>query len=153
MMRYALLALALLAAPASAQITANLPVTCNASGSICTAATAVTNPDGTLIGTGGTGSSGITRGTITETSGTITLGGTAQTATAANTGRSYISCQNPPTATEPLYYRFAGAASATGNSKSLQPGAEFTYATGFVPTQALSIVAATTGHAFTCWVG
>ena len=51
-MRYALLALALLAAPAAAQ---NLPVTCNASGTNCTQAITVVNPDGTPISAGGGG--------------------------------------------------------------------------------------------------
>ncbi|WP_311271073.1 hypothetical protein [Sphingobium sp. WCS2017Hpa-17] len=46
-----------LSAPAIAQVTANLPVTCTPSG-ICTRATAVTNPDGTNIGaSSGTGTS------------------------------------------------------------------------------------------------
>lgn len=35
------------------QITATLPVTCSAGGSVCTLATPVTNPDGTTIGAGG----------------------------------------------------------------------------------------------------
>lgn len=51
------LAAALLPAPAIAQVTANLPVTCTPSG-ICTRATAVVNPDGTNIGGGGSGGTG-----------------------------------------------------------------------------------------------
>lgn len=57
------LALAVLASPAVAQVTATLPVTCNASGTNCTQATPVTNPDGTNIGSGGGG------GTPTGTAG------------------------------------------------------------------------------------
>lgn len=70
MTRYLLFALTVLAAPAAAQITATLPVTCNASGSICTQATPVTNPDGTAIGSGG-GSS--TRTTAAGTSDTVAV--------------------------------------------------------------------------------
>lgn len=69
-MRYALLALAFLAAPAAAQTVATLPVTCNASGSLCTSATPVVNPDGTNIGAGG-GSS--TRTTAAGTSDTLAV--------------------------------------------------------------------------------
>lgn len=50
-MRYLLAAvLTCIAMPAAAQVTASLPVTCNASGSNCTQAQPVTNPDGSTVG-------------------------------------------------------------------------------------------------------
>lgn len=67
MKRLALLALAMLASPAAAQITATLPVTCTTSGSNCVSAIPVVNPDGTNIGGGG-GSA--TRSTAAGTSDT-----------------------------------------------------------------------------------
>lgn len=39
-----------------AQTVANLPVTCNSAGTVCTQATPVVNPDGTPLSTGGGGS-------------------------------------------------------------------------------------------------
>jgi hypothetical protein len=61
-------AAALLAAPAIAQTSASLPVTCSPATGICVTATPVTNPDGTLIGAGGGGSA--TRTTAAGTSDT-----------------------------------------------------------------------------------
>lgn len=61
--RYVLLACAFAALygrPAYAQVTANLPVTCNAAGTICTQATPVVNPDGTTISGGGGGGGAVT---------------------------------------------------------------------------------------------
>lgn len=46
-----------LALPALAQITANLPVTCNAAGSNCTIAQPVSNSDGSRVGAPGTDAS------------------------------------------------------------------------------------------------
>jgi hypothetical protein len=64
LVRLALVALAgLIALPAAAQVIATLPVTCNASGTNCTQATPVVNPDGTTISGGGGG------GTPTGTAG------------------------------------------------------------------------------------
>jgi hypothetical protein len=60
----------MLAAPAAAQVTANLPVTCNPTTAICVQATPVTNPDGSLVGAGG-GSA--TRTTAAGTSDTLAV--------------------------------------------------------------------------------
>lgn len=85
------------------------------------------------------------RGPLADRSGTITLGGTAQNAMAVNASRKYARLKNPVTATENLYFSFTGTASTS--SDSLPPGYELV-CDSFVPTQALSIYAATTGHAF-----
>lgn len=47
----------MLALALALQITATLPVTCTPTGALCTTATPVTNPDGTPIGAGGSGTS------------------------------------------------------------------------------------------------
>jgi hypothetical protein len=84
-------------------------------------------------------------GSLTDASGTITAGGTAQTALAANSSRRYVLIENPVSATEVLYFSFTGTASAS--SPSLNPGGSFNSGS-FVPTGALSLFAATTSHAF-----
>lgn len=86
-------------------------------------------------------------GALTDRSGTITTGGTAQNAMAANTSRKYASVTNPISATESLFVNDAGTATAASPSYELLPGES--YETGaFVPTNAISVLAATTGHAF-----
>lgn len=86
MLRYAILALGLIACPAFAQTTANLPVTCNASGTSCVQATPVTNPDGTNIGGGGggtpTGSAGTPNAAVVTVQGIS--GGTVVPVSAAS---------------------------------------------------------------------
>lgn len=79
------LALALVASPVAAQVTATLPVTCNASGTVCTPATPVTNPDGTNIGAGGgtpTGSAGAPNAAVVTVQGVS--GGTVVPVSAAS---------------------------------------------------------------------
>lgn len=51
MRKWLIILAALISVPASAQVTANLPVTCNASGTNCVQATPMVNPNGTTIGT------------------------------------------------------------------------------------------------------
>lgn len=87
-------------------------------------------------------------GALTDKSGTITTGGTAQTAAAANTSRKYLFIQNPSTAPGSLWFSTVTTAVAASPSIELVPGASD--ATGvFCPTGAVSVIAATTGHAFT----
>lgn len=89
------------------------------------------------------GSSG---STSTDISGTVTLGGTYQTALAANTARKGCLIQNPTTATEILSVKVGTMATAY----SLPIGATFscTSAGGLIVTDAITLTAATTSHAF-----
>ena len=79
-MRYALLGLALLASPAAGQITATLPVTCNAGG-ICVPSSPIVNPDGTLIGN---------RGATSLATGQASVGTTSTLVAAASPTRKRI---------------------------------------------------------------
>lgn len=92
------------------------------------------------------GSAGASSGAYTDHSGTITAGGTAQNAMAANSSRHYAYLKNPDAATEPLYYSWTGTASAS-SPDVLYPG-DVEESNGFVSNQALSVYAATTGHAW-----
>jgi hypothetical protein len=92
--RIVLAALASLALPAAAgAVTATLPVTCNAGGTVCTQALPVVNPDGTNISGGGGGGGGA----VTAASGSFvdgyspTMGTLADTAYAGSGSGSQIS--------------------------------------------------------------
>lgn len=90
----------------------------------------------------------VNRVTFTNKSGTITVGGTAQSAAAARKGRSYFFLQNPSTETESLWFSLDATAVAASPSIELQPGQS--YESGaVVPIGAVSVIAATTGHKFT----
>jgi hypothetical protein len=88
------------------------------------------------------------RGTLTDKSGTITLGGTAQTLTAINTSRRYMFIMNPPTESERLWINFTTTATGASPSIPLDPGASFVFESLYVTTELISVIAATTGHAF-----
>lgn len=92
-------------------------------------------------------------GTITSASGTITIGGTAQAAVAANTARNYLFIRNPIDATEALWVNLTGTATAASPSVRLDAGDHWEFDGSFIPTNAVSVIAATTGHAFTIWEG
>lgn len=95
-----------------------------------------------------------TQGTLGDKSGTITTGGTAQNAAAINTGRRYLFILNPPAATETLWVSIVGTAVANGEatgSVALAPGQSFVWEGRLIPTNALSVVAATNGHKFTAY--
>lgn len=93
--------------------------------------------------------------TPTNDSLSLTTGGTAQTAIAANTTRKGCTVQNPATATdqgiataENAYVNFTGTAAAASTSFELVPGQTIScapFGTGVI-TAAVSVVAATTGH-------
>lgn len=90
-----------------------------------------------------------------DASGSITTGGTAQTALAANGNRRFLRVENPPSATESLFVRYGGTASvnsSTPDSTELAPGASDEYSSvggnGYCPGGAVSVIAATTGHKF-----
>lgn len=85
--------------------------------------------------------------------GVIAVGGVAQNAMAANS-RKYLFVENPITATEVLWVEPAGAAAvASSPSIGLNPGDSFVMEGSFVGSQAVSVLAATTNHAFTAKEG
>lgn len=92
------------------------------------------------------------RGALTDRSGTITTGGTAQNAMAANASRKYARITNPISATESLWVNDSGTATAASPSEELLPGDQYE-TNGFAPTGAISVIAATTSHAFTAREG
>lgn len=90
---------------------------------------------------------------FTTLAGTITTGGTAQDLIAAASGYVFVSLANPSDASESLFFNDTGA-DCTNNpavDEELTPGMTYIWsATGVVPvpTDKISIGAATTGHAF-----
>lgn len=85
-------------------------------------------------------------GTVVDKSGTITAGGTAQTAIASNAARNGFSIQNQSTGD--LYFNTLAAAVVGQPSIRVGPGLLYeTPANGF-GTGAVSIIGATTGQAF-----
>lgn len=81
-------------------------------------------------------------GTYTDKSLSITAGANAQVLAAANSSRKSILVQNPTSEIESIYLNPTGTATAGGDSIELAPGGIAT----FVTTQAISVLAATTGH-------
>ncbi len=86
-------------------------------------------------------------GTVTNRSGTITLGGTAQTAVAINTSRKYLVIQN--TSDTDLWFNFTTTATADQPSFKLIPSASFVMESSFISTELISVIGATTGKSFT----
>ena len=86
-------------------------------------------------------------GALTDVSGTITTGGTSQLLTAAVTARKYLMVQNNSTGN--LGINFTGAATLANPSIVLVPGGSFTMESNFVSNEAVNIIGATTGQAFT----
>lgn len=83
----------------------------------------------------------------TDKSGTIVLGGTAQSAIASNASRKGWCIQNPASATEDLFVRVNGTASATTGT-DLSPGMQTCSSPSMVDQAAVSVFAATTSHAY-----
>ena len=86
--------------------------------------------------------------TLIERSGTITLGATAQTLAPSNASRKYFLFQNNSAGN--LWINFTLAASTTLPSFVVVSGASFVMENSFVSNEAISVVGATTGQAFTC---
>lgn len=84
--------------------------------------------------------------TGTTASATITTGGAAQPGKAANANRNYLFVQN--NSTGDLWFNFSGTA-AIGTGIRLVAGAFYEAPAHFVSPNAISIVGATTGQAFT----
>lgn len=88
---------------------------------------------------------------ITDYSGTVTTGGTAQTARVANVNRRFLMISNPDASTD-LFFCLTGTATTGAGSVRLPAG------TGIVfdvqaPTGAVSVLSATTAKAFTVQEG
>lgn len=97
-----------------------------------------------------------TPGALTEAAtGAITSGGTSQQVFAASAARLYLSCQNID-ASEDMWVRYgasAAAANAAGSWLIKAGGGSITFEGSFIDNQAVQIIAATTGHKFTCVQG
>lgn len=90
---------------------------------------------------------------FTDRSGSITLGGTAQTLAAINTARKRILIENPCTATsqgiataESLFINFTSAAAANSTSIELTSCGSYDSGPGPVTTELISVIAPTTAH-------
>lgn len=87
---------------------------------------------------------------MTDVSGTITAGGTPQLLLAADPTRKRFTITNPSAATEVLQFAFG----ASGNGKiDIPAGTTWDENDNEISQQAIYIVAATTGHAFTAYKG
>lgn len=108
----------------------------------------IDNGDGTfslgVASTGGASSSG----TLTNRSGTIATGATAQSMMSANSARRYLLIQNPTTGTESFWINFTTTAVRSQPSIEFAPGVTLVWEGSFIPTEAVSVIAATTGTAF-----
>ena len=94
---------------------------------------------------------------LNDCSGSITTGGTSQQVLAANTNRQYLFIENPSAtvsgvSAESLFVNAGAAAAADGKSIEMANlGTPQTWnRPGMVPTAAINIIAATTGHKFVC---
>ena len=94
-------------------------------------------------GSGGGGGGG----TLTDRSGTITTGGTAQQLAPVNVTRRYLFVENVGTAI--LWINFTTTAVQSQPSIEIPAGYSFVMEDGFVSTELMSIIGPTTGQAFT----
>lgn len=138
-------------------VTSALPAGTNALGSVTLSSgnlTGITNTLNTTIagsipaGTNTIGTVAPVRGSLTDRSGTITTGGTSQQIAGANTSRSYLLVVNPPTNTATLWLNFTTAAAASQPSIPILPGGSFVMESGYVSTEAVNVIAATTSMPF-----
>ena len=116
------------------------------SGTPAVTATISGTPAVTLSGTSNAVLSSPTSSTLVDHSGTITTGGTAQTLSAAKS-RHYLFVQNLSAAN--LYINFTTTAVVTEPSIMIPPNGSFVQEGSFVSSEAVSIIGATTGQAFT----
>ena len=85
----------------------------------------------------------------TDRSVTITLGGTAQTAAAANPARRYLFIQNPSGSGGTLWFSTKTTAVAASPSIELVAGASYESPAHYCPTGALSVIHGTTNAKIT----
>lgn len=88
-----------------------------------------------------------TQGALTDRSGTIAVGGTSQEMAAANAARRYLFVENVSAAD--LWIDFGSDAEASQPSILIPTRAAFVMEGSFISTQAVNIIGATTGQAFT----
>ncbi len=91
-------------------------------------------------------------GALTNRSGTITTGGVSQTLAAVNAVRRYLFIQNVDP-NEDLWFNFTSAATVAQPSIRLTPQSAFTMESGFISTEAVTVIAATAAHPFTAKEG
>jgi len=99
---------------------------------------------------GGTGGGPITptQGTLTDRSGTIATGGVAQTVCAANGSRQYLLFENVSDAD--LWINFTTTAVLNEPSFRIVSKGSLVMESSFITTEALSVIGANTGQAYTC---
>ena len=87
-------------------------------------------------------------------SGTIAAANTSQVASSGDNSRLWLTVQNPPSATEPLYVDFGPNHPASSTlSTELAPGGSINFLAGVVPMGQVNVSAATVGHRFVCYAG
>jgi hypothetical protein len=87
------------------------------------------------------------KGAMTDASGTVTTGGTAQVGVAANPNRSWFFFSNQSVGD--LYIRFDGVAAIAPTSILVPTRTSFVMDHGYVDTGAVSVFGATTAQAYT----
>lgn len=107
------------------------------------------DPTGTAGGASETVNVAPIRGSFTDRSGSLATGGTSQQVAAANTSRNYILIQN--VSAGDLWVNFGVAAVQDQPSIKVLSGLSLEYgaASGFIPTDAVNVIGATTGQKFT----
>lgn len=90
-------------------------------------------------------------GTLTDRSGSIAAANTSQTLCAANPARKYLFIQNNSTAA--LGINFTGAATLGQGSIQLAAGASYVMESGYVSTEAVTIIGGTLGQVYTAKEG
>ncbi len=90
-------------------------------------------------------------GALTDGSGTIAAGGVSQAVFALNAARRYFFFQN--LSADVLWINFGVAAAATQPSIAVPVGGSFAMEGSFVSTQAINVIGATIGDAFTAKQG
>jgi hypothetical protein len=90
-----------------------------------------------------------TKGSITTRSGTITTGGTSQQVAASNSSRVYFAIQN--ISDTDMYLGIGYTPTTTTGILLTKSGGGFVFESGFIPTQAINLLCATTGKAFVAW--
>ena len=92
--------------------------------------------------------SGPLRGPVLDASGSITTGGVSRLVLDANPNRNYVEVQN--ISTGDLYVNYGAAATIESNSFKIEPGESHSLEAGFVSTDSVNIIGATTGQKYVC---
>jgi hypothetical protein len=92
-----------------------------------------------------------TRGTLTDRSAAIAAGGVAQTVAAANSSRKYFLFENVSDTN--MWLNFTTTATAAQPSLLIVPNGSLVMEDGFVSTELVSVICATTAKQFTAKEG